>query len=478
MVLERLVGDADYPLPEMFNYLLLDIDEQGMRFNKCMLPHAAQWPEHHKYVQDALDLFKQLDPWSAQMVSATFEGVQTHLAAIAGETYRMDGARLLTLIGLDQGEHPAVISGIVKQQLTDGMRRVVEHAMDVHGGKGICDGPRNYLAQIYRDVPISITVEGANTLTRSLIIFGQGAVRCHPYLLREMLALQQSDERQAVLEFDQALMAHLGYGLRNATATLLHGLTGARLAPAPTDGPERRYYQQLGRFSAAFCVLADLALLTVGGNLKRKERLSGHFADVLSQLYLASGTLKRFADTGQPAEDLALLRWALDDSLASIGRSLEAVCRELPQRWLGIALRWLIFPLGNRLAPPAGITEERAVQTILTPTPTRERLIAIWTRPAAIGAKIMMASEVKIPPRERSPKKIAKLASIPMAPASVAVTVIVSVSRCATWASSCAITPDTSSRVSVLSSPVVAQTAAFFGLRPVANAFGCGVSII
>ena len=156
---------------------------------------------------------------------ATFEGVQTHLAAIAGETYRMDGARLLTLIGLDQGEHPAVISGIVKQQLTDGMRRVVEHAMDVHGGKGICDGPRNYLAQIYRDVPISITVEGANTLTRSLIIFGQGAVRCHPYLLREMLALQQSDERQAVLEFDQALMAHLGYGLRNATATLLHGLT-------------------------------------------------------------------------------------------------------------------------------------------------------------------------------------------------------------------------------------------------------------
>ena len=307
---------------------------------------------------------------------ASFEGVQTHLAAIAGETYRMDGARLLTLIGLDQGEHPAVISGIVKQQLTDGMRRVVDHAMDVHGGKGICDGPRNYLAQIYRDVPISITVEGANTLTRSLIIFGQGAVRCHPYLLREMLALQQADDRQAVLEFDQALMAHLGYGLRNATATLLHGLTGARLAPAPTEGPERRSYQQLGRLSAAFCVLADLALLTVGGNLKRKERLSGHLADVLSQLYLASGTLKRFADTDRPAEDLALLRWALDDSLARIGRSLEAACRELPQRWLGVALRWLIFPLGNRLAPPAGITEERAVQTILTPTPTRERLIA------------------------------------------------------------------------------------------------------
>jgi acyl-CoA dehydrogenase len=247
-----------------------------------------------------------------------FEGIEEALARIAGYTYLMDAARVMTGGAVDQGEKPSVISAIVKYHLTEVMRRVVNDAMDVQGGSAICMGPRNFLAHVYETVPISITVEGANILTRSLIIYGQGAIRCHPFVLKEIRAAADPDPVRASKDFDRVLFAHIGFILGNAVRAFFHGLTGARFASVPVRGPSHRYYQHLTRMSACLAFASDIAMLTLGSTLKRREKLSARLGDVLSYLYLASAVLKRFEDQGRPPEDLPLLQWACEKSLYRI----------------------------------------------------------------------------------------------------------------------------------------------------------------
>lgn len=312
-----------------------------------------------------------------KMPIGRFEGVEEALARIAGYTYMMDAARVMTAGAVDLGERPSVASAIVKYNLTERMRKVVNDAMDVQGGSGICLGPRNLLGRVYQSIPIGITVEGANILTRSLIIFGQGAVRCHPYVLKEMQAAAERDAQRASVLFDQAFFGHIGFTVGNAVRALLHGVSGARLAQVPSQaGAERGYYRQLTRMSAAFALVADAAMLALGGSLKRKEKLSGRLADVLSQLYLCSAVLKRFADQGRPEADLPLLRWSCDDALHQAQEALDALLRNFPNRFAAAVLRALVFPFGKPYAAPVDVLGHNAASVLLEPSASRDRLTA------------------------------------------------------------------------------------------------------
>lgn len=301
-----------------------------------------------------------------------FEGVEEALARMAGYTYVMDAARILTLGYVDRGERPSVISAIVKYHLTERMRTVVNDAMDVQGGSAICMGPRNYLARVYQAIPISITVEGANILTRSLIIFGQGAVRCHPYILKEMEAALSKDGPA----FDRALFGHMGYLASNFTRALWLAVTRAHGARVPLRGVARRYVQELDRLSAAFALVADAAMLSLGGALKRKEKLSARLGDVLSLLYLASAAVKRYEDEGRRAEDVPLLRYGVEDALHKAETALHELLRNLPGRSFAAVLRAVVFPWGRRMAAPDDRVGHRAAALLLAPSPARDRLTA------------------------------------------------------------------------------------------------------
>lgn len=273
-----------------------------------------------------------------------FEGVQEPLARIAGLTYVMNAARHLTAAAVDAGEKPAVLSAIVKAYSTDGLRTVADDAMDVRAGAAIMRGPRNVLARVHASVPIGITVEGSNILTRSMIIFGQGALRCHPYAHEEIAAAQAGDLER----FDRAFFGHLGFVASNVARSLLLGLTLGRLERSPTDGPVAHVFGRLSHMSAAFALLADAAIGTLGGRLKRLEKLSGRFADALAWMYLASATLKRFHDSDQPAREEPIVRWACAHALAEIEGALKGILDNLPARPVAWLLRPLIFPLGAR----------------------------------------------------------------------------------------------------------------------------------
>jgi acyl-CoA dehydrogenase len=305
-----------------------------------------------------------------------FEGIQEALARIGGLTYLMDGARVMTVGALDQGQKPSVISAIVKYHLTELMRRAVDDAMDVHGGRGIIMGPRNYLARVYEAVPISITVEGANILTRNLIIYGQGAIRCHPYLLKEIQAAGDTDPARATAAFDQAIFSHVSFAVGNAARSVWFGLTGARFASAPSDQPVRRYCQQLTRMSTALALASDVAMLTLGGSLKRREALSARLGDVLSYLYLASATLKRFTDQGRPAADLPLVHWACWHSLYTIQQRLDELLINFPNRAAAWLLRRLLFPLGRPFRPPEDCLRGQVTALLTEPGPVQDRLTA------------------------------------------------------------------------------------------------------
>jgi len=250
------------------------------------------------------------------------------------------------------------------------MRQVVNDAMDIHGGSGICMGPRNLMGRVYQSIPIGITVEGANILTRSLIIFGQGAIRCHPYVFREMQSVAKDD----AAEFDTAFWGHVGFAISNAVRSLWLGVTGARLTVSPVRGPSSICYQQLTRMSAAFALVSDAALLVLGGSLKRREKLSGRLADVLSYLYLASAALKRFEDQGRPAEDLPLLQWVCDHALYEMQHSLSGLLKNFPSRTVAWVLRRLVFPLGKPYAGPTDKLGHRCADLLLSPSETRDRL--------------------------------------------------------------------------------------------------------
>jgi acyl-CoA dehydrogenase len=310
-----------------------------------------------------------------------FEGVEEALARIAGLTYLMDAARVMTVGAVDRGEKPAVISAIVKYHLTELMRRAVNDAMDIHGGSAVVMGPRNFMARVYQAIPISITVEGANIMTRSLIIFGQGAIRCHPFVFKEMQAAVDPDRERGLREFDRAFFAHMRLIVRNAARAVVLGLTGARWASAPVDGPARRYYQRVSRMSAAFAVVADAAMIVLGSTLKRKESLSARLGDVLSYLYLASATLKRFEDQGRQPADLPLLQWACEEALFTIEDRLDAVLRNFPNRPVAWLLRGLVFPFGRRAKRPSDHLNNQVASLLLEPSAARDRLTTGIYRP-------------------------------------------------------------------------------------------------
>ncbi|MEE9342199.1 MAG: acyl-CoA dehydrogenase [Gammaproteobacteria bacterium] len=299
-----------------------------------------------------------------------FEGVADALGRIAGFAYGMDAARGLTTLAVDRGEKPSVASAIVKYHLTERMRLVMNDAMDIHGGRGICMGPNNYLARGYEGVPISITVEGANILTRSLIIFGQGAIRCHPYLLKEMDSATAKD----LPAFDEALSGHVKLAMSNFSRTFLHGITGAYFAKAPGNRIENRCYKQLTRLSAAFAITSETALLLLGGSLKRRESLSGRLGDVLSHLYLASASLKRFSDQGHRVEDQPLLEWSVQYEIYHAQQRLLEIVDNLPGNVAGFVLKRVIFPFGSSYKPPSDSLTRKVANLSLQTGDVRDRL--------------------------------------------------------------------------------------------------------
>jgi acyl-CoA dehydrogenase len=303
-----------------------------------------------------------------------FHGVGEALARMAGLAYTMTAASRVTCTALSNGEKPAVPSAILKYHNTEMARMIANDAMDVHGGKAIMLGPKNYLARNYESVPIAITVEGANILTRSLIIFGQGAIRCHPFVLDEIAAANEENAHEGLVRFDDLLFRHLGYTLSNAARSLVLALTQARFTDVPAGGPTRRFFQQINRFSAAFALATDAAMLTLGGELKRKELISARLGDVLSHLYLASMVLKHYRDQGEPAEDLPLVEWSCRTLLYKAQEQFHGLLRNFPNRWVGAALRVAMFPRGRTFSAPSDELGREITELMIAPTRTRERL--------------------------------------------------------------------------------------------------------
>jgi acyl-CoA dehydrogenase len=307
-----------------------------------------------------------------------FEGIEEALARMGGNLYVMDATRMMTSSAVDQGEKPAVVSAIAKYHITERARQTVNDGMDVIGGKGICMGPSNFLGGAYMQHPVAITVEGANILTRSLIIFGQGAIRCHPFVLKEIEATREADHDRALHLFDEALFGHLRFVISNLARTFVMGMTGSHFVGVPADvAPEtRRYYQQLTRFSAALAFLADLSMGVLGGELKRKEKLSARLGDILSLMFLCSATLKRFEMEGRQAADTPLLHWAIWDAMFKAQNALEGVISNFPNRIVAILMRRIVFPLGRPYVVPSDAIGHEVAKLLLEPSATRDRLTA------------------------------------------------------------------------------------------------------
>ncbi|BBP75577.1 MULTISPECIES: acyl-CoA dehydrogenase [Pseudomonas] len=284
---------------------------------------------------------------------SAFEGIQEALARIGGNAWLMDSARMLTANAVDLGEKPSVLSAILKYHLTERGRECISHAMDVHGGKGIIMGPNNYLGRSWQGAPIFITVEGANILSRNLMIFGQGAIRCHPFVLKEMALAGREDRDQALLEFDGLLLRHIGFAVSNAASTLVLNLGLGHFESTPGNRLSQGYFRALNRQAAAFALLADLSMMLLGGELKRRERLSARLGDVLSHLYLASAALKRYHDLDSPEYLEPLFTWAMEESLGHSERALDELLRNFPSRLFGCLLRVIVFPFGRRHTGPS-----------------------------------------------------------------------------------------------------------------------------
>jgi acyl-CoA dehydrogenase len=279
-------------------------------------------------------------------------------------------------LAIDLGEKPSVISAVIKYHSTERCRVVINDAMDVHGGKGISLGPSNYLGRFYQQMPVAITVEGANILTRTLMIFGQGAIRAHPYVLKEIAAVHDHDHNRALHNFDEALFGHITFALSNAARSFVFGLTDGRGIETPEGNETHRYYQKMTRFSAAFALSADVAMAVLGGSLKRREKISARLGDVLSLLYLCSAALKRFEDDGRPDEDLPLLDWAMQDALYNIQQAFDGVIKNFPNVFVRLLLRVLVFPSGRFLSPPSDHVGHQIATLLMQPGAVRDRLTA------------------------------------------------------------------------------------------------------
>lgn len=325
-----------------------------------------------------------------------FEGVAEALARMTGTTYIMDAARSVTAGAIDGGEKPSVPSAMLKYHLTEYGRSVANDAMDIHGGKGIMLGPRNYLARGYDLVPVAITVEGANMLTRSLIIFGQGAIRCHPFVLREMNAAREKDKRKALRDFDTALFGHIGFTISNAVRSLIMALTLARFSHVPATGSTERFYQHINRFSASFAFATDVAMLTLGGYLKKKESLSARLGDVLSCMYLSSMVLKHYENQGRPEDDLPLVEWACRTLLYKAQDQLHAFLRNFPNRFLAGFMRFFIFPRGQTYHAPQDRLGRDIVEQMLHTSMPRDRLTTGVYRTIEPGNPLGMLQEALV----------------------------------------------------------------------------------
>ncbi|MFT3742621.1 MAG: acyl-CoA dehydrogenase [Gammaproteobacteria bacterium] len=304
-----------------------------------------------------------------------FEGVAARLARIGGLTYLCEATRQLTLSGLLTGQKSALAAAITKYHLTEMARVLLQDALDIHAGRGVQLGPSNYLWSLYQAAPICITVEGANILTRNLIIFGQGAIRCHPFIKAEIDSLTIANPTERVKKFGQLVKQHIGYIVKNAGQTLLYGLTGGRGISVKkfSTSPLKGYYQQLTRMSQALAFTVDIVMAVVGADLKWKENVSARLGDILSQLYLASAVLKYHQDQNTP-EDLPLAQWALSHCLYEIDRAFTALFQNFAPRWLGRLLYRMIFPFGADYALPSDALEQRIAKLMMQSSALRDRL--------------------------------------------------------------------------------------------------------
>ncbi len=301
-----------------------------------------------------------------------FEGVEELIGRMAGFTYLLNAARKLTAGAVDAGEKPSVVSAIVKAYSTEIQRVIVNDAMDIHGGSGISKGPRNALKNAYTSVPIGITVEGANILTRSLIIFGQGAIRCHPFVEKEMAAIGKRD----LVAFDKAFFGHLWFVCRNFVRAKGYAYTGSAFVGCPQIPELKYYFKQLTRISTAFAVWTDVAMGILGGDLKRKERLSSRFADILAWMYLASAALKLYVDEGRQKKDLPFVNWCCDYALYQISISFKGLFQNFPNRLVATMVRLATFPFGICYRPPSDRLNAKLSRGLLYDDELRNRLTA------------------------------------------------------------------------------------------------------
>ena len=304
-----------------------------------------------------------------------FEGIQKPLARIAGLNYIINAGLMHTAQAVAAGAKPAVPASILKYHCTEMARQVVNDAMDIHGGKSVMKGPKNYLAVAYESIPVGITVEGANIMTRNLMIFGQGAIRSHPYVLKEMELVSEADESDATEKFDQLLFEHIGYIYNNGAKALVYALSSSVFAKAPLYSPVKRYYQHLHRLSAAFAIVTDVAMLIMQSELKRREMISARLGDLLSSLYLASMVLKQYEDQGNPDADRPLVEWACQHLFNQFQQAMHEVLQNFPSRLVALKMRLLVFPFGQRFHKPSDNLERQIAKLVIHDTPTRQRLI-------------------------------------------------------------------------------------------------------
>lgn len=302
------------------------------------------------------------------------QGIEEMLGRIGGSAYMMDAVTSLSTTGVDLGEKPAVISAICKYHLTERIRQLVNDAMDVHGGKGIMLGPNNYLGRGYQGAPIAITVEGANILTRNMMIYGQGAMRSHPFVLRELQAASEENPQYRLQQFDQALFGHIGFSLSNLVRSIWYSCGGSLISQVPFKDETARYYRALQRGSSNLALLSDVAMGLLGGELKRQERLSARLGDILSQLYLASAVLKRFEDQGRCKQDLPFVHWAMQDCLHQLDTATIELLDNFPSTALGTCLKFILMPFGRRYKRPADKLDHQIATILQTPGETRSRL--------------------------------------------------------------------------------------------------------
>ncbi len=306
-----------------------------------------------------------------------FEGVAEAMGRIGGLTYLLEATRTLTTTSLDMKEKPGIVTAIAKYHMTEMARTILNDSFDIHAGRAIQDGPMNYLAKHYLGIPVAITVEGANILTRNLMIFGQGATRCHPYVLKEMEAAANPDSKEGAKEFDDLLFKHIKHAMGNTFGALGAALTGSRFVKAHMSGPTQQYYKDITRLSRALAVSADFAMLTLGGDLKRKEMISARLGDGLSYLYMASAALKKYEDEGRQQGDLNFVHYAVQHCLYNASKSLNEAYSNFPVKYVGGVLKGLLFPLGNHFKAPSDELCVSLAEAMMTPGAQRDRMTSL-----------------------------------------------------------------------------------------------------